>query len=265
MILVLRALKTSKKLTDRIKTPVKKLHHLFSLYSDHKFYKNHEPFLLGLIDMVAGLEYHFKQHSKYEEKAKRGLSYSSASHEAVAYLNRLGQIYFFFNAAWLHDFFCGIKKQDSHSTQECGLYQKLDGELCTKIPAIFALIPIRNKFTAHRQQDKPWSDDCASLGLNVAGLMPGFGGKIPETINVEELARGEPEIFCKTIFDTSKPNSRIHYSYPTNQRLLSDDHELVSGIEFFGNNMVIVFSPTEQHKKIVEEILDFVELLLQTK
>ena len=103
-----------------------------------------------------------------------------------------------------------------------------------------ALQPLRNKFTAHRQIDKPWKDDCLSLGLQQHGLRHGLAYPI-----------GKPE------------NVRIEYQFPTKQReKLLDDHKVpaVSGIEHFGEkNNLVIFRPTEIHSNIVNEVICLIE------
>jgi hypothetical protein len=111
---------------------------------------------------------------------------------------------------------------------------------------ILALQPLRNKFSAHRQIDKPWKGDCLSLGLQQHGLRHCLASPI-----------GKPE------------EVRIEYQFPTKQReKLLDDHKIpaISGIEHFsGNNNLVIFRPTENHSTIVNEVISLIERFFDIK
>ncbi len=146
--------RTSKKRLCNIQNPKKRIWHLFGIYS--AAYQDHKNELMGFIDMIGGLEYHFRRHQSFERRANKGLPYGDVSHEALAYLNVLGRLEAFFRSTW----FC---QNDL-----------LRDSLPSRIPTLLSLMPIRNKVASHRQQDAPQGDDCKSLGLNVHKLMPGL-------------------------------------------------------------------------------------------
>lgn len=224
----------------RVKSPTKKIVYLFALMSKQQRFQENEDTLVGVLDMVGGLEYHLKKIKRYEKSAyKRVLelealrkrkgpaklsptSHHLASHEAVAYINRIGQLVYFFKSDW---------------------FNKIVPEevVAAKISSCLALQPFRNKFTAHRQIDYPAKDDCPSLGLNQHKLLHGLSypiGKLKEV--------------------------RIDYQFPTKQRdsLLKKHHiPAVRGIEHFeDSNNLVTFRPTEIHSVIVKEVIELLEI-----
>jgi len=102
--------------------------------------------IVGAIDMLAGLEYHRANFCRtVAELAFIPMSHPAASerhlslvHEAVAYLNRLGQFYYF---------------ASSHSVEET-----VPGWRNT-IPTIVEFKRFRDKHSAHRSLDAPRPDD----------------------------------------------------------------------------------------------------------
>lgn len=144
-----------------------------------------------------------------------------ASHEAVAYINRLGQLAYLLKSDW----FTKVVPEEIVASTALN---------------ILSLLPLRNKFTAHRQIDKPWKDDCLSLGLQQHGLRHWLAYPI-----------GKPE------------NVRIEYQFSTKQReKLLDKHKVpvISGIEHFGDkNKHVIFRPTENHYNIVNEVISLIE------
>ena len=194
--------------------------------------------------MMEGLEYHIKKIRTYEKAACRRVAdinllrnsdepcslpllskktnHHPAVHEAVAYIGQLGQLDNFFESDW---FGKAIKKSD----------------IALKIPSILALMPLRNKHSAHRQQDYPREDDCASLGLNQYGLKHSliWLNNSPEIINIQ-------------------------YSFPTKQRnslLKRYCPSPISDVEHIGeNNNLVIFTPTQIHQKIMNEAISLLEL-----
>ncbi len=148
-------------------------------------------------------------------------NHHAARHEAVAYINRVGQLAYFFKSDWF-----------GHSVQE-----KL---IASKIPTILALQPIRNKFTAHRQFDSPRKDDCKSLGLNQLGLRHGIAYKI-----------GKPyEARIEYQFPTKQRDDLLKKHNP----------KPLPEIECFGdNNNIVIFRPTEVHSIILNEVVCLLE------
>jgi len=195
--------------------------------------------------MLNGLEHHIKRIRTYEKAACRFASnlnalsktkepfylsdlskkanHHPAVHEAVAYIGRLGQLCYFFTSKWFRS---AVEKKD----------------IALKIPSILALMPLRNKHSAHRQQDAPREeDDSPCLGFNEYGLkhaLVGYGRE-PENVNIQ-------------------------YSFSTKQRciLLKKYHPSpVFDIEHLGkDNNLVIFTPTKIHQKIVNESVNLLEL-----
>ncbi len=218
----------------KISNPARKVVYLFGLCAHHPLYSKHKNQLGGVLDMLGGLEHHIKKMRYYEKVAcrfalnlhtlsktkepfnlsalSRKANHHPAVHEAVAYIGRLGQLCYFFTSKWFR-----------------GVIGKAD--IALKIPSILALMPLRNKYSAHRQQDAPpREDDSPCLGLNEYGLkhaLIGYG-KEPENVNIQ-------------------------YSFPTKQRcvLLKKYHPSpIPDIEHFGgNNNLVIFTPLKSIKE----------------
>ena len=221
----------------KISNPVRKTAYLFALCATHPLYLKHKKRLGGVLDILGGLEYHINKIRIYEKRAcrlvtdlnelsknkepfnlpalSRRTNHHPAVHEAVAYIGRLGQLDYFFESDWFSE---GISET----------------KLASGIPSILAPMPLRNKHSAHRQQDYPWKDDSLSLGLNEYGLKHGLVGFNPEPDHVN-----------------------IQYSFPTIQRhslLKKYRPSPVKEIEHFGdNNNLVIFTPTKVHQKILNE------------
>lgn len=86
--------------------------------------------LLGALEMLEALDYHFINFTQIE----KGESPINQKHEAVAYLNRLGQLYFFTKSRFTKKY---IPDSESH------------------MPKVIEFISIRHKNTAHRSLDSP--------------------------------------------------------------------------------------------------------------
>lgn len=143
---------------SRISNPVSKTAYLFALCEHHPLYSKHKNHLGGVLDMLNGLEHHIKRIRIYEKAACRLASnlnalrktkepfnlsdlskkanHHPAVHETVAYIGHLGQLCYFFTSKWFRS---AVEKKD----------------IALKIPSILALMPLRNKHSAHRQQDAP--------------------------------------------------------------------------------------------------------------
>lgn len=235
----------------KISHPVRKVLYLLALHAGHPFYVEHKDNLIGVLDIIDGLEHHIKNLRRYEKsacnrsvelrsifkrqgegpvylpKVSRRTNHQPAVHEAVAYIGRLGQLATFFESRW----FGSVVKENV---------------IAEEISSILALLPIRNKHTAHRQQDAPRHDDCSSLGLNQFGLKHGLVG--PNT---------NPEIV------------HIEYSFPSKQRhrLLDKYHPSpINGIEHLGqNNNLTIFTPTKNHPTIINETITLLQLFFSFK
>lgn len=241
-----------KKATYRkISHPIRKIFYLFAIHADHPFYVEYKDNLIGVLDIIDGLEHHIKNLRRYEKaacnrsvqlrsifkrqgeepvylpKISRQTNHHPAVHEAVAYIGRLGQLAAFFESTW----FRSVVKENV---------------IAGEIPSILALLPIRNKHTAHRQQDDPRHDDCSSLGLNEFGLKHGLAGSITN-----------PEIVY------------LKYSFPSKQRhrLLDKYCPLpVNDIEHLGqNNNLTIFTPTKNHPTIINETISLLQFFFGFK
>ncbi len=226
----------------RISNSVRKASYLFALFGTHPLYLKHKQKLGGVLDMVDGLEYHMRKIRIYEKKAclaaseirklmqKTGpltlprltkkTNHHPAVHEAVAYIGRLGQLDYFFESDWFGE---SLDKK----------------QIALTIPSILALMPLRNKHSAHRQQDDPRPGDCGSLGLNEFGLRHGLASR---TLDSEQV--------------------HFQYSFPTLKRepLLEKYHPSpVDEIEFFGSNNIVNFAPTQVHGRIMNETMRLLE------
>lgn len=236
-----------KSVYSRIANPTRKTAYLFALCAPHPFYSKCKNQLIGILDMLDGLDYHIKKIRTFEKAACRRMAdisalrnkkesynlpvlsrktnYHSATHEAVAYIGRIGQLAYFFESDWFGE-----------------VIQEAD--VASKIPSILALMPLRNKHSAHRQQDKPWKDDCSSLGFNEYGLKHSLVGM-----------NDNPE------------SVKIQYSFPTKQRhpLLSKYHpSLIPDIEYLGEaNNLVIFTPTKIHQRIVNEAVCLLETFFE--
>ena len=235
----------------KISHPVRKILYLFALHADHPLYLEHKNNLIGVLDIIDGLEHHITNLRRYEKaacnrsaqlrsifkrqseeavylpKISRRTNHHPAVHEAVAYIGRLGQLAKFFESKW----FGSVVKENI---------------IAGVIPSILALLPIRNKHTAHRQQDAPRDDDCSSLGLNEFGLKHGLAGSITN-----------PEIVY------------LKYSFPSKQRhrLLDKYHPSpVNDIEHLGqNNNLTIFTPTKNHPTMIAEVISLLQFFFSFK
>ena len=90
--------------------------------------------LLGALDMMEALDYHFKNFIEFGKMANT----INQKHEAVAYINRVGQLYYFTKSSF---------------TKKYNLEPKL------MMPKLDELIIFRMKNTAHRSLDAPKTED----------------------------------------------------------------------------------------------------------
>lgn len=141
----------------------------------------------------------------------------------------------------MHDSICSLgcatnKGRLEDATKNCPL-NRIIGK---KIPTILALLPIRDKFTAHRQQDYPYKDDLGSLGFSSHKLFVGFAWRIDAI------------------------SGKIQYNFPTKKRYkVLNFCDSVKGVEYLGeNNNVIRFILTDVHPIILNEIVDLMEYFL---
>ena len=109
--------------------------------------------------MLSGLDYHFERFLTLQQQRLRAGFWSDDGqmrHEAVAYLNRLGQFCHFVDSAFV---------------------KGINSDLANGIPAIRALMVFRNKHTAHRSIDDPRKEDTDELKFSHARSMTLIGGR----------------------------------------------------------------------------------------
>ena len=112
--------------------------------------------VVGAVHMLSGLDYHFKQ---FVTAIQRGggllpQDTSPIRHEAVAWINRLGQFHYFARSKL-------VLRNVSVGT-----------------PTIDQLLPFRHKHTAHRSIDKPRAEDSESLQVGHAMAMTDLSGTL---------------------------------------------------------------------------------------
>lgn len=120
----------------------------------------------GVADMVDGLEYHFSRILDGIEEYADTAPYEKPKtmhHDAVAYLNRVGQIYAFMRSP---------------------LMRSISFNVETNAPTFSRLILFRNKFSAHRSLDAPRNESeheqtVTALsfhgGTSLCDVLPDFG------------------------------------------------------------------------------------------
>jgi len=123
----------------------------------------------GTLSMLRGMDYHKVRFVDIIRCLAAGTlnSDETALHEAVAYINRGGQFYYFARSDL-------VKRQGQ----------------CPPIPFLETLIKFRNKHTAHRSIDKPFESDtehlqayqAMSMDFDGRLFLPREGGKIEATL-----------------------------------------------------------------------------------
>lgn len=109
----------------------------------------------GVVSMLSGLTYHHDNFVAYQRKLERKFhnDYAPLKHEAVAWVNRVGQLYYF---------------------AKSNLVQSMLGVVA--IPAIESVMPFRNKHVAHRSFDVPRKEDNSYLQVMHAMSLSDIGG-----------------------------------------------------------------------------------------
>jgi hypothetical protein len=126
--------------------------------------------LVGIVDMASGLEYHYKSAFNHLKQGSEPLARMVfVQHDIVAWLNRLGQFYYFVQSELVKSF---------------GLTQK--------ITKILTLLPLRNKNSAHRSIDAPRrNDEVSQLPYQALTFSPLVGTQWVR----RDLDKSEPEVF----------------------------------------------------------------------
>ena len=111
----------------------------------------------GAVSILNGLDYHRDRFVSLIAELAGGavLDQKQLLHEAVAYVNRAGQFYYFAESDLV----------------------KANG-VSPSIPRLSALVKFRHKHTAHRSIDKPWLQDTEQLQTVHAMALSEFGGKL---------------------------------------------------------------------------------------
>lgn len=227
-----KQIKNPKNLSD-------KLHNLFVAYPE--VVESYKLELAGLLDIVQGLEYHYKNFEKIEKRYinsqeklfSEGILHPRPNnknmiHEIVAYLNRLGQLDSLVRSPWFNS---------------CTLEEEI-GKNCS---IFLAIMPFRSKFAAHRSVDYPRKIDTEHQKASQANLP--FGIK----------SRGK-------IGDRHKVSYDIFCAKADRHQFLKKYHKpLVNGVEFSIDEEVmnLIFIPTDNCKRIFDEILDITTLFFE--
>jgi hypothetical protein len=229
------------------KNCLRKIRNIFDRHSDAEIIKKNELELVGLLDMIDGLKYHFKKFVKMEKIQRKWLKkrfdeqifFSNGPkkdmiHEIVAYLNRLGQIETLFTSKW---FVKLIKKKD----------------LAIICPTILALLPLRNKFASHRSIDDPGKETDSQIESQ---------STLPFGVNWRGRASG---IINSFDYDSLFISYDIKISLLHRSSILrSHKIPLVSDIEIFtGEEIFIMFIPTKHHQKICNEIVNAIQKVFE--
>src|SRR5664279_957318 len=113
--------------------------------------------IAGVVDILSGLDYHFSNFKRYVKLVQVGseAGHAELRHEAVAWVNRTGQLHYFVTSH--------LVKGGSGSIQT---------------PAIDAVLPFRHKHTAHRSSDSPRKSDTAHVRTVHAMSLSILGGTL---------------------------------------------------------------------------------------
>src|SRR5260370_19352727 len=115
--------------------------------------------IIGAIEMLAGLEYHHDNIVRRSAALGAGGDQDETRlyHEAVAYVNRMGQFYYFAKSE---------------------LVSQAVPDSVSSIPTIAKFMVFRMKHTAHRSMDVPREQDTNDLRISHARSLTRFWGKM---------------------------------------------------------------------------------------
>lgn len=113
--------------------------------------------IVGVKSILSGLDYHYNGFMEMLRRLERppGPAFEAVRHEAVAWLNRVGQLYYFLKSKLVSDRLSDIQ-----------------------MSAIDAVMPFRQKHTAHRSIDAPKKEDSPASQLYQAMSMSEVGGAL---------------------------------------------------------------------------------------
>lgn len=235
---------------SKSKRCVSKIQQLFAKNKNVRVLQEHEFELLGILDMVNGLEYHYKKFVRIEKNQRKHLKKimetrllwpdppKNMIHEFVAYVNRLGQIYYMFISLWFKS------------------YLAKESELVDLCPTILALMPFRNKFTAHRSIDAPRKETISEKENHASiPFVVKWSGPI--------LDRDPNKISWDTMFVIYQITISKNEKNMRDKILVNYHPEVVKDVEIFvGETIFITFVPTKCHSMILEEIVRTIEKIL---
>lgn len=146
----------------------------------------------GAADMLGGMQYHYQQFLRVIRAKACGAVEARAPderYEAVAYLNRIGQFYYFVRSEFVKD---------------------LVSDALSAVPSLNRLIPFRHKYTAHRAMDAPRSDsDRIDIGNELS--LGAIGGQYFESREIQDLNNPFPDA-PKDLKELAKYNYRACYA-----------------------------------------------------
>lgn len=283
--------KNFSKIPSNIKKMVTKIRYLFGVYRGK--YKTNEDSLIGIFDIIDGLEYHYQNISKVEKRNQKLLDEiflqgpkgfyvlspeeqdkillenrrifaeewgnlsdsANIKHELTAYLNRMGQLYYFVQSPWVHNLVCSKECiYKNNKTQKISIKKRAKlnckmNELIAGMKNLLALLPVRHKFTAHRSVDNTNPSDLNKKWTSLVGMNK----------------NGFPRIALISK-DSIVKNTWFTFNFCKEDRNEFLDKNPVEGIERFeGNKLQITFDVTYLHEKIIDEFFTFLEKALKTK
>jgi len=142
---------------DLIRPFSERAHALVSRNSAKPILRTHFLQVAGAVSMLKGLDYHRDNFVRIIGLLATGelKSDAAACHEAVAYVNRAGQLYYFAESDL-------VKGQGQRPA----------------IPILQQLVHFRHKYAAHRSIDKPYDSDTEHLMAYQAMSMGDFDGRL---------------------------------------------------------------------------------------
>jgi hypothetical protein len=113
--------------------------------------------IAGVVTILSGLEYHFGPFMRYVQlvQLQNPAAHSELRHEAVAWVNRVGQLHYFVTSQLVKDSIGSVPT-----------------------PTINATLPFRHKHTAHRSTDFPRKTDTDHLKTVHAMSLSDLGGTL---------------------------------------------------------------------------------------
>lgn len=193
--------------------------------------KNHLIHVLGAIEMLDGLDYHAENFVRtLQESGDEALSSDSrADHEAIAYLNRMGQFCAFAGSEFV--------RSELESSDQL-------------IPTFKKFINFRHKISAHRAIDSPRRDS-PEQQLIYAGSMSPLGGRLyTPKHHVQPPSFPQPPTISALLSHAKTVRQSCYLEYQV--------HDAVSG-------EALNFSLEREHPIMALEAYEVVAALLERK